>query len=53
MPMELICTSCNTKSIFDDDAASDGAVECPKCGSTIRVDGGDELSETMRVDLDE
>ena len=53
MTMELTCGSCNTKSIFDDDAASDGAVECPKCGSTIRVDGGDELSETMRVDLNE
>ncbi len=53
MPVELICNSCNQTSTFDDSAVSGGEVECPKCGSTIHVDGGDALEETMRIDLNE
>ena len=52
MSMELTCTSCNTKSTFEDDAVSGGSVECPKCGTTIRVEPGDELSETMGFKVD-
>ena len=53
MPVELTCNSCNQASTFDDKEVSGNEVECPKCGSTIRVDGGDALSETMRIDLSE
>ena len=53
MPVELKCSSCSAESVFDDEAVKGGTVECPKCGSTIRVDGDDELSETMRIDLNE
>ncbi|MCK4910680.1 MAG: hypothetical protein KAR83_03510 [Thermodesulfovibrionales bacterium] len=53
MPVEIVCTRCSQASTFDDTEVSGGEVECPKCGSTIRVDGGDALSETMRIDLKE
>lgn len=53
MPVKLKCSSCNTETVFQDNEIKDGAAECPKCGSTIRSEGGDELSETMRIDLNE
>ncbi len=52
MSIELTCKACNTKNTFQDDAVSGGAVECPKCGSTIRLEDGDELSETMSFKVD-
>jgi DNA-directed RNA polymerase subunit RPC12/RpoP len=53
MSVELKCKSCGAASTFDEGEVKDGAVECPKCGSTIRADGDDILSETMRIDLNE
>jgi predicted RNA-binding Zn-ribbon protein involved in translation (DUF1610 family) len=56
MAVERTCNSCGQRSSFEETGTKGSTVECPRCGSSIRIGKAgevDKLSETMRIDLRE